>query len=179
MTSFNIGSIQIWRAAFMLLALATVTLAQVASGGAYQLEQSVIANGGGLSTDAINNVYKSLGTTGQPAAGTQSNGPSYSFKAGFWTSAPLGPSAAAVSVGGKVTTVDGRGIRNIRVTLAGANGLNRTVVTGSFGYFRFDDVPAGESYVQTATGKRFEFAPQVIIVSDDIVDISIVAVANF
>jgi len=179
MTTLSTGSIQIWRAAFVLLALTTASFAQVASGGAFTLEQSVLPSGGGLTNDIVNNVYTANGTVGQPAVGTQSSGPSYSFRSGFWTSSPLGPTAAAVSVGGKVITANGAGIRNIRVTLTGANGQNRTTITGSFGYFRFDEVTAGETYVLTAVGKRFEFVPQIITVSDDIVDISIAAIANF
>jgi len=71
------------------------------------------------------------------------------------------PTAASVSVGGRVMTLNGRGIRNARVTLTNSAGETRTVLTGAFGYYRFTDIPVGESYVISAAAKRFTFAPPV------------------
>jgi Tol biopolymer transport system component len=68
------------------------------------------------------------------------------------------PTAASVSVGGRVLTAEGRGIRNARVTLTNSAGETRTVLTGAFGNYRFTDVPVGGSYVISAAAKRFTFA---------------------
>ncbi len=38
-----------------------------------------------------------------------------------------------------------------------SRGKVRTARTTGFGYYRFTDVPAGETYVFTASGKRFSF----------------------
>lgn len=71
----------------------------------------------------------------------------------------LAPTAASVSVGGRILTADGRGIRNVRVTLANSAGETRTVLTGPFGYYRFADVQVGETYVISIAAKRFVFNP--------------------
>ena len=39
------------------------------TGGEYTLDQSVTANGGGLSIDEVNNLYKVEGKSGQSVAG--------------------------------------------------------------------------------------------------------------
>jgi hypothetical protein len=68
------------------------------------------------------------------------------------------PTAASVSVGGRVLTAEGRGIRNARVTMTNSAGETRTLLTGAFGNYRFTDVPVGESYVISVATKRFMFA---------------------
>ncbi len=55
---------------------------------------------------------------------------------------PLAPTAANVQIGGRVMTANGRGIRNVLVTLTNANGTSRTVITGNFGYYRFAEIEA-------------------------------------
>lgn len=78
------------------------------------------------------------------------------------------PTAAAVSVSGRVTTGAGIGIGSASVTIAGQNGSPRTVRTNPFGYFRFDDVSAGQSYLLSVSAKRYRFAPRTITVGDDL-----------
>jgi len=41
--------------------------------------------------------------------------------------------------------------------------------------YRFDDVPAGESYVLSVASKRYQFADCVITVIDDLADVDFVA----
>jgi len=151
--------------------------AQVATGGAFQLDQAVIAGGGGASSDATGNLYKIEGTIGQAIAGSQSGTAPFSVKSGFWVDQSLAPTAAEVSVGGRVSTKSGRCIRNVRVTLTGASGETRTAVTGASGYYRFTDVPAGETYVFSAFAKRYAFAQntQVRSIMEDTDDINFVA----
>ena len=48
-------------------------------------------------------------------------------------SAPSG-----VRITGRVTTPDGRGIRNATATIVDRNGILRTVATSAFGYYTFD-----------------------------------------
>lgn len=68
---------------------------------------------------------------------------------GFWTPDQLVPTAASVSIGGKVKTVGENGIRNVVVALTDLNGAVRTTVTGSLGWFHFTDVEVGQTYVLT------------------------------
>ena len=88
------------------------------------------------------------------------------------------PSAATVSIGGRILTDDGRGLTNARVVLTDADGNNRTVITSSFGYYRFDDVEVGQTYIISIVSKRFQFAPQVVFVSEEINALDFTAVGS-
>ncbi|MCA1637887.1 MAG: carboxypeptidase regulatory-like domain-containing protein [Acidobacteria bacterium] len=88
----------------------------------------------------------------------------------------LAPTAASVTVGGRVMTTSDRGIRNVVVTMTDSQGNTRTTKTTSFGYYRFTDVAAGETYIFTARAKRFAFAnnTQVHSIMEDINNINFV-----
>jgi len=75
------------------------------------------------------------------------------------------PTAATVSVGGRVMTSDGRGIMNVRLSLTDSNGQVRTTTTTAFGYYRFEDVQAGETYILSATGKHYTFSQSVQVLN--------------
>lgn len=75
------------------------------------------------------------------------------------------PTAAQVSIGGRVAAADGAGIRNVVITLTDSNGATRTARTSSFGYFRFDEVEAGETYVLGVQSKRFTFSQPTRIIN--------------
>ncbi|HMS41629.1 MAG TPA: carboxypeptidase regulatory-like domain-containing protein, partial [Pyrinomonadaceae bacterium] len=85
------------------------------------------------------------------------------------------PTAALVSVGGRVSAADGRGVSNCFVYLTDSNGNVRTARTGSFGYYRFEDIEAGETYIISVTSKRFSFAPQVVQVNDNIANLDFIS----
>ncbi|MBS1796610.1 MAG: Ig-like domain repeat protein [Acidobacteria bacterium] len=85
------------------------------------------------------------------------------------------PTAAGVSVGGRVLTQNGSGIRNARVILTDSAGRMREAVTGTFGYYRFDDVAAGEACTIQIVSRRYVFAPQTLIVTDEIGDLDFVS----
>jgi len=161
----------------MLFSTATVaTSAQVASGTPYTLEQSVTASGGGTSVDA-GNTFSITGSIGQPITGTSGNTP-FTIKSGFFNApAVFAPTAASVTVSGRVTTASGRGIRNVIIFMSDGNGTLRTAGSSGFGYSRFSDVAAGETYIFTAKAKRFQFShpTQVISISEDFTDLNFVA----
>jgi hypothetical protein len=73
------------------------------------------------------------------------------------------PTAATVSISGRVTTASGRGIRNVMITLTDANGNERTATSTAFGYYRFDDVAAGETVTLSAKARRFRFTQSSIV----------------
>jgi CSLREA domain-containing protein len=89
----------------------------------------------------------------------------------------LAPTAATVSVSGRVITQSGRGIRNVVVTMTDMQGNGRTATSTSFGYYRFENVAAGETYIFAARGKRFFFgqSAQVHSIMEDTNDINFVA----
>jgi len=76
--------------------------------------------------------------------------------------------AAGVELSGRVRAIGERGLTNARVNLTDEQGVTRTVVTGRLGTFRFEDVPAGHTYVLSVSSRRFTYAPRVIQVTDNI-----------
>ena len=69
----------------------------------------------------------------------------------------LAPTAAEVPISGRVTTVNGQGIRNARLTLTAPDGTRRTATTSTFGYYAFDGVEVGHTYVLEIASKRYAF----------------------
>ena len=98
--------------------------------------------------------------------------------AGAWIDTIIGVScvatAAGVEVSGRVTTPDGRGLRNAAVSLTDASGVVRSVTTGSFGYYRFDNVEAGRTYIVTVNSRRYRFASRAVQVMDTLAEFNFV-----
>jgi CSLREA domain-containing protein len=66
--------------------------------------------------------------------------------------------AVSASIGGRVLTSDGSGIRNAVVTLSGPSlPQPLTASTGSLGWYYFPDLPGEETYTLTASAKRYRF----------------------
>lgn len=87
--------------------------------------------------------------------------------------------AADVSIGGRVRTADGRGIGRVTVLLSGGSLAEPMVaLTNPFGFYRFDGVPSGESYVLSVRSKRhrFENSSIFINVGDEITGLDFTAV---
>lgn len=91
------------------------------------------------------------GTAGQHVAGTTSNGAIFDLHGGFWFQ-NLTPTAAAVSITGRVTTSNGQGIRGTRLTLTSPNGSRRTATTSTFGSTHLTVSRSG----RLSFGDRFE-----------------------
>jgi hypothetical protein len=94
---------------------------------------------------------------------------------GGWGIELLPSTASGVEVSGRVTTPDGRGLRNAVVTMTDSQGQRRTVTTGSFGYYRFEDVEAGSSVVIGVASNRYRFATRLVQVVDTVSDLDLVA----
>ena len=92
--------------------------------------------------------------------------------------AACSPTAANVVLAGRIVTSEGQGIRNVVVTLQGGTlGEPRQALTGAFGYYAFEDLPVGETYVVSVKAKRFTFAnpTRVINLNTDLTDADFVA----
>ena len=96
----------------------------------------------------------------------------------FVVAEDLTPTAANVSVGGRVLTSDGIGISKVRISIADQSGETRRAMTNSFGYYNFDEVPAGQTYVIAASHKRYLFGPQVLTVTENITNLDFFAEAK-
>ena len=80
----------------------------------------------------------------------------------------MSPTAASVSIGGRVSTPDGRGLPNAILVMTDFSGNIRTTRTGSFGYYNFSEVEAGQTYVFSVKSKIYTFNPQVVLVNDEV-----------
>lgn len=154
----------------LCLLLCSLGMAQISSGGQFVLTQAVTANGGNAMQSGS---LQLVGTTGQSIAGQNNSYSPFAVHAGFWIPEVLVTTAEHVTVGGSVTTQDGQGIQNVLVTMFDSSGQSRTVRTATFGYFRFDDVEVGRTYIFSVSSKRFEFpqpsfARSVMEGSDDL-----------
>ena len=144
-----------------VLSAATIT---GQSGGQFSIEKSVIAGGGGISSGGT---FTANGTIGQSVAGNVSGGP-YSVKSGFWTPAPLAPTAATVSVSGRIVDAAGSGLRNVSIMLTDAAGVTLVVRSNAFGYFVFNDVMSGQTYLVNMSARGRQFVPQILSVNDSV-----------
>jgi len=161
------------------LILIFITSLPIASqtGGSYDLSHNVIASGGG--SNSTGGTYTVDGTAGQGIAGVQSSNPSLSVRGGFWVFQPLAPTAAGTTISGRVVTTDEYGITNARLTLTNAaTGEVRTILTSSFGYYRFDDVPVGAFYQLQVSTKRYVFKEDTRFFNlvDEVTDVNFVGV---
>lgn len=145
------------------------------SGGPFEITQSVIASGGGL--NSAGGSFTLDGTIGQSLAGNSLSGSPFTVTSGFWNFAPLAPTAASVTISGRVRTANGNGIRNVLVRIIAPNGTIQTALTGSFGYFQFENIPVGDTYIFTVFSQRFTFSQptQVRTVFEDVADITFIA----
>ncbi len=84
----------------------------------------------------------------------------------------LAPTAANVSVGGRVSDSFDRIVTNARVVVTNQNGISRTAFVNSFGFYHFDDIPAGETYVFQVIHRKLSFAPQVIGITENVSDLN-------
>ncbi|MEP7149893.1 MAG: Calx-beta domain-containing protein, partial [Acidobacteriota bacterium] len=97
--------------------------------------------------------------------------------AGGWGIELIGPTAAGVSLSGRVTDAEGRGIRNALITIEGG-GLTepRITATGSMGYYNVEDLAIG-TYIVTVQAKRHSFAnpTRALSMSDNVAGFDFIA----
>jgi trimeric autotransporter adhesin len=77
--------------------------------------------------------------------------------------AVMSSTAASVSVGGQIREANGRGVFRARVTMTDLDGNVRTTYTNQFGYYRFEEVPAGQDYIFAASHIRYQFTQPTLI----------------
>ncbi|MGB5013911.1 MAG: hypothetical protein WBO68_07745 [Pyrinomonadaceae bacterium] len=110
------------------------------------------------------------------AAGKTWNGTDYDLAVVRYQN-ELIPTSANVSVSGRISSAAGNGIKNVIVTLVSPNGSVLTSRTSTFGYFRFDEIAVGETYVISVNSKRYTFDPssQILSVNEELTNIDFVA----
>ena len=171
------GKLLIALFAFSIIHCPLSVIAQ--TGGTYDLSHSVIAAGG--ASNSTGGTLNVSGTVGQAAAGVSSNSsPSrFDLHGGFWFQ-NLAPTAAAVSITSRVTTANGQGIRSARLILTSPDGARRTAITSTFGYYAFDGVEVGHTYVLEIASKRYAFQnpTRVFSLQDHVTDMDFAAIES-
>jgi uncharacterized repeat protein (TIGR01451 family) len=87
----------------------------------------------------------------------------------------VAPTAAEVSVAGRVMTSQGFGISSARVTITDSSGTTQTAITNPFGFYRFDAIGVGQTYVVSVGHKRYSFTPRIVTVDDELLDVNFIA----
>ena len=72
------------------------------------------------------------------------------------------------TVGGRVLTPDGRGLRNATVSVTDPQGFVRTTTTSSFGLFSFDGIVTGAQYTISVASRFYRYTPQTVQVNDNL-----------
>ena len=85
------------------------------------------------------------------------------------------PTAASVSLSGRVLTTNGTGVRNAQVFLTESDGTVRMTRTGSFGYFDFTDIASGQTVIVSVLSKQRTFPTQVVSLLDSVSQLDFVA----
>ncbi len=136
-------------------------------------------------TETAYNVYRRFsGTTTQATPSTINTATNTATVTGISSFSDWGvgnlfpPTAASVSLSGRVLTNDGRGLRNAVVSLTKENGETIFTRTSSFGYYRFDEIEVGQTVILAVSSKRFQFAPQVVSLSDELTELDFVALPD-
>lgn len=84
------------------------------------------------------------------------------------------PTAATVSINGRVLSAFGNGVSGASVTLTDHQGNSQTTRTNPFGYFRFFDIEAGQSYVIGVSAKGHRFTQQFVSINENLEDLTII-----
>jgi hypothetical protein len=79
--------------------------------------------------------------------------------------------AGEITLSGRVFGSGGRGVTNARVYITEPSGETRFIVTGRNGFYRFEGLEAGKTYVIRVEAARFLFAPKTVSVSGDLADL--------
>lgn len=147
------------------LVLVAVGSAAAQSGGNFIITEATVAAGGG--TSGASGVELDA-TAGQAVVGEPIFGDVFSLTAGFWSFTPQAPTAAAVSISGRVLTPGGVGLRNAILFLRKQDGEILVARTAAFGFYRFDGIEAGQSVFISVESKIYRFNPRLVMVGDEI-----------
>jgi len=161
--NFLVGSVLLFAAVYSVTAQ---------SAGAYDDSHNVIAGGGG--SKSVSGSLSIDATIGQPQAGTVSTGGNFNLRGGFWAYQTLMPTAAPVSITGRVASSATVPKCRVRITLLQlSSGAVRASLPNQFGYYRFDDVEIG-TYILRAESSYCQFEPSQLFLNllDNLTDVN-------
>lgn len=89
------------------------------------------------------------------------------------------PTAAGVSISGRVLSEIGRPVGKAIVSITDSAGNSRTALTSPFGYYRFEDVASGAAYFVEVGAKDYEFQPRLITAGEELTNVDFTALSLF
>jgi CSLREA domain-containing protein len=93
---------------------------------------------------------------------------------GAYEFASLAPTAAGVTISGRVLDPKGNGVIRAKVSITDSQGNVRTAQTNSFGRYSFEGVAVGETYIISVFAKAYQYDPQVVTVTDELAEIDFI-----
>ena len=141
------------------------------SGGVFEITGAAVA---ASSTEMSGDDFVIAGTLGQPAAGDGIGSGPFGITSGFWNYTALAPTAAGVTLSGRVVTANGVGISNARMFLQTQRGDIFVSRSASFGYYMFENIEAGQTVFITVEHKLHTFSPRTVMVADSVSNLDFV-----
>jgi hypothetical protein len=89
-----------------------------------------------------------------------------------WTLLPTIGASGPFVVSGRVFDTSGLGVRNARVVFADQSGNTRTTLTNAFGYYYFDNIDSGSTFIASVSYRRFTYAQRVVQVFNSLSDVN-------
>jgi hypothetical protein len=146
------------RLIFVVLLMVGILSVRSQTGGAYDLSHSTIAGGGG--SHSSGGVFTLDATIGQGIAGTSSTSTRFDLHGGFWIPGILAPTAATVSIEGRVVASDPFKYERVEIVLTDVTtALVYTAHPNAFGYFRFDEIEVAHFCFVEARSPIYTFTP--------------------
>lgn len=87
----------------------------------------------------------------------------------------VGPTAAGASVSGRLRTGFGQPVANCLVAITDTHGNRLATRSSPFGYFGFNDLPTGETYVLSVQDHSGHFPEQAFTLTGDLTDFDLTA----
>jgi len=85
------------------------------------------------------------------------------------------PTAASISLSGRVLTPSLRGLSNAVVTAQGSDGKTYSARTSAFGMYRIDNLPTIGAFVISVSSRSYSFSPRIISATDHLTDVDLIA----
>lgn len=122
-----------------------------------------------------------IGAMGRKASAGTSNTTSWTMSGsdvwalGAIAITPDAPTAGGASVQGQVLTPDGRAVGGATIYAQDNKGSPLAAISNPFGYFSFDDLNSGDTYIFSVYSKSFDFQPVALTINENLSGVQILA----
>ena len=99
----------------------------------------------------------------------------YDNAAGTLALSVVAPTAALVSVSGRVLSPLGRALPRSQIFVTNSDGEKHRVISNSSGYYRINNLTAGETYVFRVSSTQYLFMPRLITLSENVIGFDLIA----